>query len=209
MPLKAIALKEEGTHPPAEGILARFAEVFAIRSLRDVEKVEDERPDIILMDLDMPHLDGKEVLRVLSQSRPHTSVFVCLHFNTQPAKFLKQLAGLAGIRPTLRPRSSSLSHLVRLLGLSQEGLARMLNVSSRTAHRWLKGTRPRARPELDRLLEIVSLLEQNLPNGEAIRSYLCHPNPNLAGERPVDLMFRREFDRVTADLQALQEGVYV
>lgn len=209
MPLKAVALKEEGTHPPAEGILARFAEVLAIRSLREVEKVKDERPDIVLMDLDMPHLDGDALLKALSQSRPSTPVFVCLHFNTQPAKLLKQLAGSAAILAGHRPRSTSISHIVHVLGVSQEGLARMLNVSSRTVHRWLKGTRPRARPELNRLHEIVLLLEQALPNAEAIRSYLYHPNPNLGGARPVDVMFAREFDRVAADLQSVQEGVYV
>jgi hypothetical protein len=54
VPLKAVALKEEGTHPPAEGVLRRFANVRTIRSSSDVQKVKDERPDIVLMDLSMP-----------------------------------------------------------------------------------------------------------------------------------------------------------
>jgi len=58
-------------------------------------------------------------------------------------------------------------------------------------------------------LEVVALLQRALPNDEAIRSYLQHSNPALEGERPIDALIRGEFDRVTADLQAVEEGVYV
>ena len=62
---------------------------------------------------------------------------------------------------------------------------------------------------MDRVLEIVALLEQTLPNEDAIRSYLYHANPTLHGEKPIDLLIRGDFGRVSADLQAVQEGVYV
>ena len=42
--------------------------------------------------------------------------------------------------------------------------------------------------ELDRLLEIVALMEQTLPGDDAIRSYLYHANPTLQGEKPIDLL---------------------
>ncbi len=209
MALKAVVLKEEGTHPPAEGVLARFAQVRAIRSLHDVEKVKEERPDIVLVHLDMPHLAADDVLEVLRRSSPRAPLFICFDSKIQPTTLLKQLSSLGSIRVTHRTRSPNLSQVVRLLGVSQEALSRILNVSARTAHRWLKGTRPRPKPELDRLQEVVSLLEQTLPNAGSIRSYLNHSNPSLGGEKPIDLLIRGEFDRVTADLQAVQEGVYV
>jgi CheY-like chemotaxis protein len=208
MALKAVALKEEGTHPASEGVLARFAQVRAIGSLRDLEKVKEERPDIVLMDLSMPHVDGREVLEVLRQSHG-VPVLICFDSKIQPTTLLKQLNSLGTLRATRRSRSPNLGQVVRLLGVSQEVLSRILKVSARTAHRWLKGTRPRRNPELDGLLEIVALLEQALPNREAIRSYLYHSNPNLGDEKPIDLLIRGEFNRVTADLQAVQEGVYV
>lgn len=31
----------------------------------------------------------------------------------------------------------------------------------------------------------------------------------LQGEKPIDLLMRGEFDRVSGDLEAIQEGVYV
>lgn len=208
MTVRAVALKGEGTHPPSEGVLARFAEVRSIRSLRDLEKVKEERPDIVLMDLRMPHLDGKEAVEVLRQSRP-APVLVLFDSQMQPTILLKHLNSLGTLKATRHSRSPSLSQIVRLLGVSQEVLSRILNVSARTAHRWLKGTRPRRTRELNRLLEVAALLEQTLPNDDAIRSYLCHANPALQGEKPIDLLIRGEFDRVAADLHAVQEGVYV
>lgn len=208
MSIRAVALKEDGTHPPSEGVLARFADVRPIRSLKDLEKVKDERPDIILMDVRMPLLDGKEAVEVLRQSRP-APVLVLIDAKMQPTALLKQLNSLGALKATRHGRQPSLSHIVRLLDVSQEVFSRILNVSGRTAHRWFKGTRPRRTRELDRLLEIVALLEQSLPNDDAVRSYLYHSNPTFQGERPIDLLIRGDFDRVSADLQAVQEGVYV
>ncbi|MGH9684227.1 MAG: response regulator [Candidatus Acidiferrales bacterium] len=208
MTVRAVALKEEGTHSPSEGVLARFAEVRPIRSLGDLERVKEERPDIVLMDLRMPHVNGKEVLEVLRQSH-RVPVLVLFDSKMQPTILLKHLNNLSTFKSARHGRSPSLSQIVRLLGVSQEVLSRILNVSARTAHRWLKGTRPRRTRELDRLVEIVGLLEQTLPNEEAIRSYLYHANPSLQGEKPIDLLIRGDFDRVSADLQAVQEGVYV
>ena len=208
MPVRAVALKAEGTHPPSEGVLARFADVRAIRSLKDLEKVRQERPDIVLLDVRMPRLDGREAVEVLRQSRP-TPVLVLIDAKMQPTALLRQLNSLGTLKATHHGRPPSLAQIVRLLDVSQEVLSRILNVSSRTAHRWLKGTRPRRTRELDRLLEIVALLEQTLPNDDAIRSYLYRANPTLQGERPIDSLIRGEFDRISADLQAVQEGVYV
>ena len=84
MAVRAVALKGEGTHPPAEGVLARFAQVRAIRSLRDLEKVKEERPDIVLMDLSMPRVNGREVLEVLRQSH-RVPVLICFDSKIQPA----------------------------------------------------------------------------------------------------------------------------
>jgi CheY-like chemotaxis protein len=208
VPLKAVALKEEGTHPPAEGVLRRFANVRTIRSLNDVQKVKDERPDIVLMDLSMPDFNGKKVLKVLSESR-HIPVFICFDSKIQPTALLKHLTSLGTIRVKHRSLTVGISETIRLLGISQEVLGRVLNVSSRTVHRWLKGSRPRRNRELGRLLGIVTLLERTLPTTDAIHTYLQYPNPNLGGDRPIDVLTRGDFDRIESDLQAIQEGVYV
>jgi CheY-like chemotaxis protein len=206
--VKAVALKQDGTHPPAEGVLARFAGIRPVRSLTDLERVKEERPDIVLMDFRMPRVEGKDAVEVLCQSRP-APVVVLFDSKTQPTILLKHLNSLGRLRASRHRRPPSLSQVTRILGVSQELLSRILNVSARTAHRWLKGTRPRRTRELDSLLEIVTLLQQTLPNDEAIRSYLYHSNPTLEGKKPIDALIERDFARVAADLQAVQEGVYV
>jgi len=206
--LKAVALKEEGTYPPTEGVLRRFANVRTIRSLIDVQKVREESPDIVLMDLSMPHFDGKEVLEILSKTH-HVPVFVCFDSKIQPTALLKHLTSLGSIRVKQRSRTAGLSETIRLLGVSQEVLGRMLNVSSRTVHRWLKGSHPKRNGQLERVLGIVALLERTLPTTDAIHTYLYYANPGLGGERPIDLLTRGDFDRIESDLQAIQEGVYV
>jgi CheY-like chemotaxis protein len=208
MSVRAVALKEAGTHLPSEGVLARFADLRPIRTLQDLEKVTQERPDIVLLDVRMPHLDGRVAVEVLGQSRP-APVLILIDARMQPTALLKQLNSLGTLKATRQRRPPSLAQILRLLDVSQEVLSRILNVSARTAHRWLKGTRPRRTRELSRVLEIVALLEQTLPNDDAIRSYLYHVNPSLQGERPIDLLIRGQFDRVSVDLQAVQEGVYV
>jgi len=206
--LRAVALTEQGTHSASQGVLARFAQLRPIGSLRDLEKVREESPDIVLMDIRMPHVGGKEAVEVLRQSR-RAPVLVLFDSKMQPAVLLQRLNSLGTLKAAGRRRAGSLSQAVRLLGVSQEALSRILNVSARTAHRWLKGTRPRRTRELERLFEIVALLEQTLPGEDAIRAYLHHSNPALDGQKPMDLLMRGELERVAADLQAVQEGVYV
>jgi len=156
----------------------------------------------------MPRVEGKDAVEVLRQSQP-APVVVLFDSKMQPTILLKHLNSLGTLKASRHRRPPSLSQVTRILGVSQELLSRILNVSARTAHRWLKGTRPRRTRELDSLLEIVVLLQQTLPNDEAIRSYLYHANPTLDGKKPIDALIERDFARVSADLQAVQEGVYV
>ncbi|GAB4454889.1 MAG: response regulator transcription factor [Anaerolineae bacterium] len=47
-----------------------------------VERARELRPDVMLLDLEMPELDGVEVLRRLSQSNPEVRVIVFTAFDT-------------------------------------------------------------------------------------------------------------------------------
>jgi DNA-binding NarL/FixJ family response regulator len=203
-----VALKEEGTHPPTEGILARFAEVHGITSQADASVVVKKHPDIVLIDTGMPTLETESVVEAIKRQHSN-AVIMLVDFTQPPSRLRRQLSQLATAVSSHPTRRLSLANMVRLLQVSQESLSRILNVSARTAHRWMKGTRPRPKPELKRLHELVSLLIEVLPNEDAIRSYLNHPNPSLDGQTPMNLLVRGEFDRVAADIQALREGVYL
>jgi len=205
---KVVAVKEEGTHPPTEGILARFAEIRGVRSSADALLVAKEHPDVVLIDIRMPTLEAQDILEALRDKLSH-AVILLLDFEQSPARLRRQLSHLATAVAPHHAAILDIPRIARLLRTSQEGLSRILNVSTKTAHRWMKGTRPRPKPELERLSHIVSLLLESLPNEDAIRDYLNHPNPSFNGDTPMNLLVRGEFDRVNADIQALREGVYV
>jgi len=205
-----LALKEEGTSPPIEGMLSKFAEIHGIRSTKDAASLAKRRVDILLIDTSMPRIEAQDLVEAL-QSTGATSRFVILliDFNEPPSELRRRLNQLARLNLSAVTKPPDLRTTLRLLNISQESLARMLNVSSRTAHRWLGKTRPRNNPQLQQLRRIVELLLDTLNSEPAIREYLNHPNPSLEGEMPISLLSRGEFDRVEADLQALREGVYL
>ncbi len=203
---KVIALKEEGSSPQAEGVLAGFAQVHTIRSAADVGSLVKARPRIVLLDLAMAHVDANEVLRVLREHK--IQPVVLLNYSQQPGEVLNQIRQLGDLRVKSQSTSPSIGHIARVVQLSQEALARILNVSAKTVQRWAKGTRPRPRPQLVQLARLVALLEEALPSKNAIQNYLNHPNPSFSGERPIDLLARGEFERIEVDVQAMLEGVY-
>jgi DNA-binding NarL/FixJ family response regulator len=205
---KVVALKEEGTHPPGEGMLAGFARIRGVRSSADVALVAQDHPDVVLIDAGMPTLEARDIVQALQYKLSH-AVIMLVDFEQSPGRLRRQLGELATVVSPRRAVILDIARIARILGTSQEALSRILNVSARTAHRWMNGTHPRPKPELERLTHLVSLLLETLPGEDAIRSYLNHPNPSFGGDAPMSLLLRGEFDRVEADLQALREGVYV
>jgi uncharacterized protein (DUF2384 family) len=207
-----LALKQEGTSPPVEGILSKFAEIHEIRSTKDAASLAKKRFDILVIDTSMPRIEPQELVETLkSAGLTSRSVILLIDFNEPPAELRRRLGQLAKLNLWAASKPPDLKTTVRLLNVSQESLARMLGVSSRTAHRWLRKTQtqPRRNPQLQRLQSIVELLVDTLSTERAIQEYLNHPNPSLGGETPIALLTRGEFDRVDADLQSIREGVYV
>ena len=47
---------------------------FAVRGVNGIELIQERKPDIVLMDLKMPGIDGDEVLRMLTQMQPPPKV---------------------------------------------------------------------------------------------------------------------------------------
>jgi DNA-binding NarL/FixJ family response regulator len=64
--------------------------------LRAVELAEELSPDVILMDLRMPGLDGIEATRRLSRSAPETAVVVLTMFEDDDSVFAAMRAGARG-----------------------------------------------------------------------------------------------------------------
>ncbi len=207
MSSKVLALKDAATQPLGEGYLAAIANVHPVRSYRDLDIIGVAKPDVVICDIHLPGVKGDDLLRKLKNSL-HRFTLVFVDFNSSPKQIKEQLANLQVVQPKAPPRMS-VTRIMKVLGVSQELLARMLNVSSRTVHRWVKGSRPRRKPELDKLSRVAQMLEQTLGTPDAVQSYLHHSNPNFNGEEPISLLARGDFARVEGDLLAIQEGVYV
>ena len=205
---RVVALKMDGTHPPTEGMLARFARILEVRSGADVLAIAQGHPDVVLIDTHMPAVETREIVEALRNQLSH-AVVMFVDFVQSPAGLRRQLNLLSSLVAPHRGHTLDVPRITRILGTSQEGLSRILNVSAKTAHRWMKGTRPRKTPELEQLTRVVSLLLEALPSENAIRSYLNHPNPSFDGAAPMSLLTRGDFDRVAADVESVREGVYV
>jgi CheY-like chemotaxis protein len=205
---RVLALKGEGTHPPSEGMLARFAEVHSIGSRADLQALGGVRADLVLVDMRMPVMEGRAAVEAV-RAQYSDAMIILVDFKQPPAQLRRQLTLLAEAVSPLPSRMPNIPSIVRTLGVTQETLGRILDVSGRTAHRWMKGTRPRPKPELERLRRVVVMLQETLPNDVAIKNYLQHPNPSFGGDTPMTVLMRREFDRVEGDLQAVREGVFL
>ena len=205
-----LALKEAGTSPPAEGILSKFAEVRGIRSTKDAASLAHKRFDIVLIDTSMPKIGTQSLLEALKRKGiASQSMIVLVDFRESPTELRRRLDQLAVLNARTRAKRVDLKSIMRLLQVSQEALARMLNVSARTVHRWLGRTQPRHNPNLQQLRQIVELLSDTLGTDLSVQEYLRHGNPSLGGETPISFLLRGEFNAVEADLQALREGVYL
>lgn len=208
MSAKVVVVKQAGSHPPTEGVLAEFADIYEFNTMDDVNAIANMGTEVILLDVNMPALDPNKILDLLRE-RPHNLSLVMLYDSEEaPTKILASLRRLGALQKK-RGRPPTIRHIINTIGIAQERLGRILNVSSRTINRWLsKTSQPKMTPELDKLLQIVAALEKTLPDRASIRRYLNYPNPNLKDEKPIDLLLRGEFVQVEDDLEAIQEGVY-
>ncbi len=68
----------------------------ATTGLEAVQLAEEVQPDIVLMDLKMPGLNGIEATRQIVQTSPHIQVLVCTMFEDSQSVFAAMRAGARG-----------------------------------------------------------------------------------------------------------------
>ncbi|MBI5209810.1 MAG: response regulator [Elusimicrobia bacterium] len=79
MKMKILIADDE---PSVQRVLARIAQALGCETVlasdgdEAVALIEKERPDIVIMDLHMPNLDGLEALRMIHDTRPAMRVIV-------------------------------------------------------------------------------------------------------------------------------------
>lgn len=135
------------------------------------------QPDILLLDLEMPILDGVETIRRLRQRQPASRVIVFTAFDNDERIIHAVQAGANGYLLKGAPREEIFtairitmqggsllqpvvaSKLLRHIGQQQQPVA-SLPIHS------LAGTGPPYEPLTERELEVLKLLAQGLPNKE-------------------------------------------
>ncbi|GIW09106.1 MAG: response regulator transcription factor [Chloroflexi bacterium] len=129
-----------------------------------VELARRHRPDVVLMDLAMPNLDGAEAIRQILAAVPETRVLVLTAYDTDERIISAVQAGARGYLLKGAPREE-LFTAVRLVHQGQSLLHPA--IATRLIDR-LQALRrqPLAEPLTEREVEVLSLVAQGLRNKE-------------------------------------------
>jgi DNA-binding NarL/FixJ family response regulator len=136
----------------------------AATGVETVQQVATLQPDVVLLDLEMPELDGVEALRRLQESNPAVRVLVFTVFDTDERILSAVQAGAQGYLLKGAPREE-LFHAVRVV-YGGGSLLQPL-VASKLLHQVRQGPEVSRIPSLTpREGEVLRLLAQGLQNKE-------------------------------------------
>jgi DNA-binding NarL/FixJ family response regulator len=123
-----------------------------------IELVREHRPDVILMDLRMPGMDGSEATRRLLEIEPTTSVVILTSFSERDEILSALDAGAIGYLL----KDAEPDELIRGVRAAAQGDSPLAPKAART----LIGSRNAApsHPLTDREREVLGLVARGLPN---------------------------------------------
>jgi DNA-binding NarL/FixJ family response regulator len=169
-----------------------------------VREAERHAPDVVLLDLAMPRLDGVGALAILRERVPSARVLVLTSFGEDDRLFAALRGGAAGFLL----KDTEPADLVRAIRSAHAGQAPLSPaIATRVVEQIASGTRPRAIDVLTpRELEVLRLIARGRSNkrialelGVAEKTVKTHVGHLLA---KLDLA-----DRTQAALYAVREGV--
>jgi DNA-binding NarL/FixJ family response regulator len=187
--------------------LLTAAGIEVVGSLEDgalaEEAVRDLEPDLVLMDLSMPQLDGIDATRAVLEARPETKVIILTSFAEHARLHAALEAGAVGYLL----KDAEPDDIIRALRDAEAG---GVPLSPRAAAALLPGNRPATNATLEQLTarerDVLGLVATGLPN-KAIARRLA------ISEKTVKAHLTRIFavvgvsDRTSAALWAQRHGL--
>ena len=128
-----------------------------------VALVRDKRPDVVILDLMMPELNGADATREIRRVSPATKVIVLTSFGTSPELIRALDAGASGIQLKESPVEELLAAIRRVVA-GEEAIAPEVRA-------FISDAKPPERPLTPHQAEILSAVAHGLTNDEIARQF--------------------------------------
>jgi NarL family two-component system response regulator LiaR len=192
-------------------LLAREADIVVVGEASDgraaVAAAEALRPDVILMDLAMPALDGIEATRQISARLPETHILVLTSFTTDDKVFPALKAGARGyLLKDSEPEA--LVQAIRQVARGESSLhpAIARKVLQELSHPAQPARPPTPDPLTEREVEVLRLIAHGLSNKEIAERLVV--TEKTARTHVSNILHKLQLaSRTQATLYALREGL--
>lgn len=189
----------------AEGLVCAG---IAPNGLVGTRMVASHRPDVVLMDLDMPVMGGVEAMEVIAREHPEVNVLAMTTFSGQEHVVAALRAGACGyLVKDMTP--ADITDAIRRVHAGEAALAPA--VSRALVHSVREGSRTTASPEVragftPRELEVLQLLGRGLSNSE-IADRIHFSEASVKAHMTQVMTKLQVRDRVQALIKASQLGL--